>query len=96
MPRIWLAVSLAPQSQPHGIRRPSGRPRFGFRAPQSLIRLPTACSPMRRASAHMVRDRGLFGQIVKVGSHLVLVRQARNPSARHLRTTRAPDEMEPA
>ena len=68
-----------------------------FGAPQSLIRLPTACSPMRRASAHMVRDRGPFRADREVGSHLVLGETgAATPAARHLRTTRASDEMERA
>src|SRR5260370_18413173 len=43
-----------------------------FRAPQSLIRRPTACSPMRRGSAHMVRDHGPFRADREVGSHLLL------------------------
>ena len=40
-----------------------------FGAPQSLIRLPTSCSRMPRASAHMVRDRGPFRADREVGSH---------------------------
>jgi hypothetical protein len=91
--RIWLAVSLVPQRQPHCICRAGGRPRLAFeRRNLSLVGpIPAAkCGEVRRTGSEIA---GLFWHIVKW--HLVLGETgAATPTARHLRTSRAPNEIE--
>jgi len=45
--RIRLAVSLAPQHQPHFTRSPGGRPRLTFRIPPPMVHVLKGCGPVR-------------------------------------------------
>ena len=56
---IWLAVSRAPQRQPHSIRRPGGRARLGFEniLRRSNIAFGIALGLLRARNVGLVSER---------------------------------------
>jgi hypothetical protein len=78
--RIRLAVSWSPQTQPHFIRGPAGRPLLTFTIPCRRSRSPEGCRPLgaqREVCAHIAPS--------KLG--------AAAPTAFHPRPSWAPDEI---
>jgi hypothetical protein len=78
-PRIWLAVSLAPQRQPQCIRRPGGRPRFAFERFNISSVCPRSAAKGGEGRRTWSEIAGLLGHIVKWARIWCSVRQAPHP-----------------